>query len=183
MTDNWYLYVDKETMTVCRVSPVLDGADDFHVIRINQELGISFIDQPHTINDYVVYHDGATTHFVKKDKTNEVLVPFYYSPVMIKEGTENPDVLLTIDNEQLVVTIKPELIQYAMTLFANIDDAQTLFYVSEKNDPNKLITVLSVDMKRLISTGEEKFGFVHNPRLVSIFTRKVFDSYGLKIIP
>jgi len=183
MTNSWYLYVNKETLQVCRVSPSLEEADDCHLVQITQELGISFIDQPHTLNDYVVYHDGTVTHFVKKEKTNDVLVPFFYSPVMITESIENPDVLVTIHNEQLTITLRPELTAYAMTLYASAPNPTAVFFVSAKNDPNQLIDALYVDMMKLISNGKEVFNFAYDPRLVSIFTRKVFDTYGLKITP
>lgn len=182
----WYLYVSKETLTVTRVSPALEETDEHHIVQIDQELGISFIDQPHTLNDYVIYHDGTVTHFVKKDKSKEVLVPFFYSPAMIKEGVDNADIIVYIkNNEEMRVGLRPELINYAMSIYGNLpeDKRDVEFYISAKNDPNKLLEVKYIDMMVLIKGGLILTSFDYDANDVSIFTRKVFDSYGLQIIP
>jgi hypothetical protein len=183
MTDHWYLYINKDTMQVCRVSPSLEE-DDTYIVQIEAALGISFIESPHTINDYVVYHDGSTTHFIKKEKSADVLIPFYYSPQLIAEDVENPVITVYLLKDELQVTLSPELTSYALTLYGNMPKGKqhAEFYISAKNDPNKLLEIMEIDMLALARGGIVRMGFNHDPQEVSIFTRKVFDSYGLKII-
>lgn len=187
MSDNWYLYVNKETLRVSKVSPALEEEDGLHVIMIERELGLSFINAPHTINDYVVYYDGTVAHFIKKEKSKEVVVPFYYSPLIIVEGVENPDILLTYDHvkDSLTISLRDELKAYAMTMYSNVGKQKQRieFYVSAKNDPNQLYGILHLDMMDLIAKGSVEFSsFEFDIERVSIFTRKIFDSYGLKIM-
>lgn len=179
--DNWYIYVNRETMQICRVSPALEEDADCHLVMVDRDVGISFVSEPHLVNDYVVYYDGTKVHLVKKEKTSNFVVPFYYSPLMIESNVENPDVLVTIKNKVLSVSMRKELSTYAMTIYGNVDsdNQRVQFYISAKNDPNKLIEILHVNMMQVITKGQVDFEFDYDLADVSIFTRKIFDSYGL----
>lgn len=181
MNDNWYVYVSKETLQVTKVSPVLEE-DDAHIIQIEKDVGLSFIDGPHLINEYVIYFDGTKAHFIKKEKSKDVVVPFYYSPLMIDSKVKDPDILVTIKKNKMTIALKPELKAYAMTIYGNVDKTKQSveFYVSKKNDPNGLLEIFHVDMMELITKGVVTFEFDYEARNISIFTRKIFDSYGLK---
>jgi hypothetical protein len=182
MNDNWWLYVNRDTLQICKVSATLEEDLTSHIIAIEKEVGVEFINSPHLIYDYVVYFDGVKAHFVKKDKTKEVLVPFFYSPLMIGDAESNVDILLEIKDQELTISLRPELKQYAMTMFANVDKQKQKveFYVSAKNDPNHLIEIIQVDMMKLIAADSLTFKFNHDHNRISFFTRKIFDSYGLK---
>jgi hydrogenase maturation factor len=186
LNNNWWLSVDKETLQVCRVSPTLEEEESLYVLPIDRDLGISFVEGPHLINDYVVFHDGVKVHFVKKEKSNQVFVPFYYTPAILEEGVENPDILLSVnrDMKELTITLRNERRQYGLSLYVSLskEKQRAQFYVSAKNDPNLLIETIEVDMIKLINTGKSVVPFKHDPSQTSIFTRKVFDSYGLEIL-
>lgn len=182
MSDNWFLYINKESLQVCRVSPLLEEDETSHLITVDKEIGLQFINSPHLIYDYVVYYDGNKAHFIKKDKSTAVIVPFFYSPLIIDQEVENADIQLTVNGDQLFVAIRPEIKAYAMTMYANIDRQKQLveFYVSAKNDPNRLKEILYVNMMDLITKGFVSFTLKHDPKRISIFTRKIFDTYSLK---
>jgi len=181
--DAWYIYVDKQTLRVCKSSPALEEDDSAHVIKIERELGVSFVHSPHTINDYIVYFDGDKAHFLKKEKVNEAVAQFFYTPMLMKEGVTNPEITVKIKDEMMEVVLKKELISYATTLYTSVHPSKQFieFYVSAKNDPNKLIEILKVNMLQVILSGSVSFPFKHDPNKVSLFTRKVFESYGLVI--
>jgi hypothetical protein len=182
MNDNWYIYVNKETLQVYRVSPALEADDECHVTTVDKEVGISFIHAPHLLNDYAVYFDGTKVHFIKRDKTKDVVVPFYYSPLMIDKAESNPDILVTVGKGKIKFTLKKEIVNYAMTIYGSVDKTRQSveFYISAKNDPNHIIEIIKVDMMKMISQKHVEVPFEYSANDVSIFTRKIFDSYGLK---
>lgn len=181
MDDAWYIYVNRETLRVCKSSPALEEDDESHIIKIERELGISFVQSPHTINDYIVYFDGTQAHFLKKEKVNAAVAQFFYTPMLMKEGVDNPEITVKIQDEMMEVILKKELISYATTLYTSVHASKQFieFYVSAKNDPNKLIDIVKVNMLQVILTGSVSFPFKHDPKKISLFTRKVFESYGL----
>lgn len=180
--DNWYVYISRETLQVTRISPALDEDLDSHIHVIEKDLGISFINGPHLINDYVIYYDGTIIHFIKKEKSSEVVVPFYYSPLIVGSDIPNPDISILIENNTMTISLRKELIPYARTMYGNVDKIKQCveFYVSTKNDPNGLLQIVYVDMMELITQNKVIVNdFMYDANEISIFTRKIFDSYGM----
>jgi hypothetical protein len=179
---NWYVYVEKNSLTVCRVSPVLEKEESCHVIPIDSELGISFIESPHLSREYFIYYDGTLAHFIKKEKTNKTLVPFFYSPVIMKHDVDNPEIQISFTSKTLTIDLKKELLGYASNLYSSLErDKQFAeFYVCAKNDPNHLIKIIKIDMIKLSMEGNVVVPFEkYDPKKMSLFTRKVFNSYGI----
>jgi hypothetical protein len=181
MNDNWYLYINKESLQVTGISASLDPETLDYVETIEKDLAIEFVNGPHLINDYIVYFDGTKPHFVKKEKSKDFVAPFYYSPLMMDKEVENADITVHLINDEMRVSLRKELSGYAMTIYGNVSEQKrnVEFYISAKNDPNKLYEVVYVDMMSLIAGSEVLIAFNYDPDKVSIFTRKIFDTYSL----
>lgn len=186
INNNWWIYVNADTLQVCRVSPTYEEEDGLYSHPIERELGIQFVEAPHLINDYVVFHDGDKLHFIKKDKAKQVIVPFFYTPAILVKGIENPDILVSINkkSKEMTVTMRLERKQYGLSLYASLpkDKQKASFYISKRNDPNYLLETIQVDMIKLVNIGSVVIPFTHDITKTSVFTRKVFDSYGLEIV-
>ena len=135
--NNWWIHVDKDSLQVRKVSSTPEENDQWHLIAIEEELGIKFIDSPHLFREYLVYYDGTQAHFLKKSKTNS-LTPFFYTPMLIKEGVENPELSIIQRGDLLYFELKKDLSTYVSTLYATFERQKQLveFYVCTKNDPN-----------------------------------------------
>lgn len=183
---DWHLYVNRDTLQVCQVSPSFTEDETMYSMVITQELGIQFIEAPHLINDYVVFHDGDKLHFIKKDKAKQIFVPFFYTPAILVNGVDNPDILVSINkkSKEMTITMRQERKQYGLSLYSALskDKQKAAFYISLRNDPNYLLETIQIDMVKLIHTGSVVTKFTHDITKTSIFTRKVFDSYGLEIV-
>jgi hypothetical protein len=182
MTDKWYVYVNCETLLVYKISPALEIDEASHIVEIDKALGITFIDSPHLINNYTVYYDGVKAHFIEKKSASEAISAFYFSPVLITETLCTPDINVDVSvSGKIKISIRKDLRQYAMSLYAAVDKPKRIFtfYISAKNDPNKLIDIINIDVIDLVSSGTLDLPFTHDPSKVSIFTRKIFDTYGI----
>jgi len=182
--NDWYLYVEKKSLRIRRNSPMLKQDDECHIIRIDPDLGSKLIHSPHLLNQYVVYFDGDKAHLIEKEKTSEAVNQFFYTPILLKENVPDPEITVTIKANQMTIELKKELIQYAWSLYGTLEKTKQYieYYVSSKNNPNKLIEIIKVNMMDLSqSNGIMVYDFKHDITKVSIFTRKVFETYGLVI--
>lgn len=178
---SWYLYVNKESLQVCKVSPILEEDAETHILSIDQELGISFIESPHLIREYLIYFDGDVVHFIKKEKNKDGMAQFFYSPIIIQNDVENAELTLKSNGKTIEFALRKDVIPYASNMYSSIegDKRYVEFYVSAKNDPNHLYDIVKVNMVDLIKTGKSKVPCKHDLSKVSIFTRKIFKSYSI----
>jgi hypothetical protein len=184
VSDPWYIYVRKDTLQIYRSSPSLEADDECHIIEIEKELGVSFVHAPHTMDQFIVYYDGEKAHFIKKEEANEKVIQFFFTPVLIKEIEDEADLSIVVRDREFDVVLKKELTTYVMCLYPAVDQDKRIveLYISSKNDPNKLIEVVRINMVQLVNEKNTlTFPFNYKIEDVSFFTRKAFDSYGLVI--
>lgn len=186
-SDKWYIYVRKDTLQIYRSSPSLELDDECHIIEIEKELGVSFVHAPHTFDDWVVYYDGEKANFIKKDKAAKAIIQFFFTPALLKEVEGPTDLTFVIRDDAMDIVLRRELIAYVANLYSAVPvDRQFMeLYISERNDPNKLLEIVRFNIMDVIMTVDTTITvpFKHKLEDVSLFLRKTtFESYGLKII-
>lgn len=182
LNDTSYVFVDKKTLQVRGVSPVNDGLDDtVHAITVSRNLAISLINEPHLCNNYIAYHDGTSAFLIKRENVGDLALLF--SPILIQISDGHENLQIDVYKDRLEFVLSKQVRGFAANAYGAMGtESQTAkFYVCAKNDPNKLIEIINIDMMQLIAGKNEVVNGEYDFEKISIFTRKVFDSYGINI--
>ena len=97
--------------------------------------------------------------------------------------TEEPDIILSFDGDELSFkasdTLKDTIDVDANQLVSVAGKTEHVFFITHKDRPDFLLTVVNVPFSELLSTGKS-VKLSYNKYNISVYTQKYFDKYSLR---
>lgn len=199
----FYAHVNPSTMMIELISPVLTavspGGETYIIVELSQSLGEAFILGTENPNNYFVFLENDKFILLNRSELKtSILARTSNLPLAeLLDTGEHAEVSIDINlaAQQITMTINPN--RNKALIFEILALAKTekfpkdmKFYITHKHDPQSLITYFEVDLSQLNSellmmtaplTDRAKETLVIFGNQVSIYTKRIFDSYHLTI--
>lgn len=172
-----YVYYDKDTNKIEKITPVRDTLSINEFFKINSEFVEPILLGIKKIDDYIVYYDFSL-------KSRQIK--------LLKTYNNNIQTLIEVSNEvnsaDLEILVSQKNIKFSLTndLYEHInsDYSSIIIAVTEKNNPYKLYNSTMFTANNLTDSGfciDYQFTKAVLENGVSIYTNKIFDTYSLKV--
>lgn len=170
-TDVHYVYYN-DNMDIQKISPIKSETSE-NILSIKSLLVQPILDGVNRLSDYKVYFDYSLKEYSikqKKQSPNSVI-----TLQKIESEIDNADLNIVLDCDNITFSLNSSLFDHIKN-----DNSKLFFYITENNNPYKLIKNIPVVAKDLCN----KVTFPHQLQstTVSIYTSKIFDTYNLKVI-
>lgn len=172
-----YVYYDKDTNKIEKITPVKDPSsiDDF--FQINSDVVSPILLGTKKIDDYIVYYDfSLKCRQIKLLKTynnnNQTLIE-------VSDEMTSADLEMLISQKNIKFSLTKDLYEHVGSDFSSI-----IIAVTEKNNPYKLHNSVMFTANNLTDPNfhlEYQFTKDVLENGVSIYTNKIFDTYSLKV--
>lgn len=170
-----FVYYDSETMEIQKISPIKNNNTSF-VISVDSLLVQPILDGTSRLGDYIVYFDYSLKDYSikrKKQSLNSII-----KLIQIESQLSNADLNIELDSKNILFVLNSSLHDHIKN-----DNSFLYFYVTENNNPFKLIKKFTVQTKDLLTPVQVEHQLLSKTLHagVSIYTDKVFDTYNLKV--
>ena len=172
-----YVYYDKDTNKIEKITPVRDTLSINEFFKINSEFVEPILLGIKKIDDYIVYYDFSL-------KSRQIK--------LLKTYNNNIQTLIEVSNEvnsaDLEILVSQKNIKFSLTNdlyeYINSDYSSIIIAVTEKNNPYKLYNTAMFTANNLTDSDfciDYQFTKAVLENGVSIYTNKIFDTYSLKV--
>ena len=179
----YYGIINTERNSFSRITPVRPTDPTIAYIELTEELGNTFIHTPHVFDhEYVIFQANPGEYrIVKKVKTK-----WNHNVTFLKvdKKVEDAQLQMKITGNKITFRLDPDVKDYAMSImdtFLDKHSSQLMVFVTEYEEPNKLIHTYVLDAQKLVKDESLEDDFNFDKSNFSILTRKFFDSYSLEI--
>ena len=176
---DYYVYFDKEDGTILAVSNEVHNHYESSVKVEFEDVERFFNNTDQHFNFKVVFDADGKPSFI-----NRLAVSTIKTNIVETIRLTDKDCVLTVvwTNAGWEFIMADSFLQHPRAKSINV---KLLFYVTREDDINRLVRIVEIQLKNIVSNGIVKVPFTTDQELkvdeISMFTLPFFESYGMKI--
>lgn len=175
--EHHYVYYDKDTNKIEKITPVKDNSSTDDFFQISSEIVSPILLGTKKIDDYTVYYDfSLKCRYIKLIKLYH---NFSQNLIEVFDETISADLEILVRQQNITFSITKDLHEHISS-----DDSPIICAIAEKNNPYKLYNSVIFPAKNLVDSDfciDYQFTKDILENGVSIYTNKIFDTYSLKV--
>lgn len=172
-----YVYYDKDTNKIEKITPVRDTSSINEFFEINSEFVRPILLGTKKIDDYVVYYDFSLKS--RQIKLLKTYINNIQTLIEVFDEVKFADLEILVSRENIKFSLTRDLHGHIISDYTSI-----IIAVTEKNNPYKLHNSAMFTANKLADPNfciDYQFDKDLLEDGVSIYTNKIFDTYSLKV--